>query len=84
MNTAKVKAEFAKIPKERLALKIKRTVVGTLFLAASAWGAYKGWPWYAVAGLLATGAHIISAELVRGAAKFLVATIKDVVGAKKP
>ncbi len=82
-NTQKVKAQFSAIPKERLLAKVKRTVIGALFLAAAGWGGYKGWPWYVVAGFLATGAHIISAELVQGAAKFLVATIKDVVGAKK-
>ena len=82
-NTSKVKAQFAKIPKERLLAKIKRTLMGAMFLAAAGWGGYKGWPWYVVAGMLAAGAHIISAELVQGAAKFLVATIKDVVGAKK-
>ena len=83
MNTAKVKAQFAKIPHERLLAKIKRTIVGLLFVAFTGIAIWRNWPWYVAASALAVGAHIISGELVQGAAKFLIATLKDLVGAKK-
>ena len=82
-HTQKVKAQFAAIPSERLLVKVKRTLVGLLFIAAAGWGAYMQWPWYVVAGLLVVGAHIISAELVQGAVKFAVATAKDLLSRKE-
>jgi len=78
-HVKQVSAEFAEIPKERLATKIKRTVLGLLFVIAAGWGAYTKWPWYVDAALLGVGAHIISAELVQSAVKFAVATIKDLL-----
>ena len=80
-HTAKVRAEMQAIPGEKMWAKVRRTILGALFVLAAGWGGYAGWPWYVVAGLLAVGAHIISAELVQAAVKFAVATIKDLLAA---
>ena len=68
------------IPRERLVKKITRTAFGIVLagagIAAQAW---LGWPWWIAAGCLAVGAHIVSAELVENAVRFVVATVKDVV-----
>lgn len=75
-GTIKVSATrtFGAIPKERLATKIQKTVIGIALIG----GAFliknvaPDAPWYVPVGLLLVGAHIASGELVGKTVKFFV------------
>lgn len=69
------------IPRERLARKIARTGLGVAVVGAALLAGREGWPWYAVLALGGVGFHIISAELVEGAVRWAVGTLRDIIAA---
>lgn len=72
------------IPKEKLSVKLQRTVLGLLFVVGAIAGAIAAqWPWYVVVTLALFGATIWSGEIVTGALKIVLAAFKDVWGTVK-
>lgn len=72
------------IPPERFWSKVRRTGLGAVFIGGAAYMAVglAVSPWaYVPLGLF--GAHIISAELVEKAARFVLAMLKDVLNAMR-
>lgn len=76
---------FGSIPKPRLVNKVKRTVVGLVFVVVAI-GIAKivpEAPWWAKVGPAVLGALIMSGDLGKTSIQFAVGVIKDLLSAKK-
>lgn len=70
---------FSEIPKEKLEVKIRKTVLGFVFIAFAGVAIWQQWPWYVAAGALVLGANVISNELMKKAFQTLGSAVRDLM-----
>lgn len=71
------------IPAEKWGKKIRGALVGVIFLALAVWSAKEHLSPWVTGSSAAAGAYVISPDMVRGAAKWLLGTLREVIGLKK-
>jgi hypothetical protein len=72
------------VPKERLTVKVLRSIFGLLFIGGAGLAAYYlEWPWYVAVPVAMFGAHIISAEITKAGLSLIVGLVKDLFAVVK-
>jgi hypothetical protein len=78
-HTAEAARRTAMIPRPRLWAKVRDTLLGILFLGGAVWMATHGVDWKAYLAVAVFGGVLISRDLMKHAASFVVALLRDVL-----
>lgn len=72
-----------RIPAEKWGKKIRDALVGVIFAGLAVWSAKEHWSPWLTGGAAALAAYNISPDMTRGGVKWLLGTLRDVLGLKK-